>query len=79
MTEKLLLGDPHMDRICTTAININLLSLHFVTIVFNSIIIIFWLERCKKVDRFCSLVVRVPDCRSRGPGWITGVTRFSEN
>jgi hypothetical protein len=30
------------------------------------------------VDRLCGLVVRVPGCRSRGPGAVTGVTRFSE-
>jgi hypothetical protein len=29
------------------------------------------------VDRLCGLVVRVPD-RSRGPGLIPSVTRFSE-
>jgi hypothetical protein len=29
-------------------------------------------------DHLCSLVVRVPNYRSRGPGSIPGVTRFSE-
>jgi hypothetical protein len=29
-------------------------------------------------DRICDLVVRVPGYRSRGPGSIPGVTRFSE-
>jgi hypothetical protein len=29
-------------------------------------------------DRLCGLVVRVPGCRSRGPGSIPGATRFSE-
>jgi hypothetical protein len=29
-------------------------------------------------DRLCSLVVRVPGYRSRGPGSIPGATRFSE-
>jgi hypothetical protein len=29
-------------------------------------------------DRLCGLVVRVPRCRSRGPGSIPGATRFSE-
>jgi hypothetical protein len=32
----------------------------------------------KKVDRLCGLVVRVPGYRSRGPGSISGATRFSE-
>jgi hypothetical protein len=31
-----------------------------------------------QTDRFCSLVVRVPGYRSRGPGSIPGATRFSE-
>jgi hypothetical protein len=31
-----------------------------------------------KVDRPCSLVVRVPRYRSRNPGSIPGATRFSE-
>jgi hypothetical protein len=31
----------------------------------------------KKIDRLCGLVVRVPGCRSRGPGSISGATRFS--
>jgi hypothetical protein len=30
----------------------------------------------KKVDRFCSLVVRVLGYRSRGPGSISSTTRF---
>jgi hypothetical protein len=30
-------------------------------------------------DRLCDLVARVPGYRSRGPGWIPGATRFSEN
>jgi hypothetical protein len=30
------------------------------------------------LDRLCSLVVRVPGYRFRGPGSIPGVTRFSE-
>jgi hypothetical protein len=29
-------------------------------------------------DRPCGLVVRVPGCRSRGPGSIPFATRFSE-
>jgi hypothetical protein len=29
-------------------------------------------------DRLCGLVVRVPGYRSRGPGTISGATRFSE-
>jgi hypothetical protein len=29
-------------------------------------------------DRLCGLVVRVPGYRSRGPGWISGTTTFSE-
>jgi hypothetical protein len=29
-------------------------------------------------DRLCGLVVRVLDYRSRGPGSISGTTRFSE-
>jgi hypothetical protein len=29
-------------------------------------------------DRFCSLVIRVPGYKSRGPGSIPGATRFSE-
>jgi hypothetical protein len=29
-------------------------------------------------DRLCGLVVRVPGCRSRGLGSISGATRFSE-
>jgi hypothetical protein len=32
----------------------------------------------KKVYRFCGLVVRVPGYRSRGPGSISGATKFSE-
>jgi hypothetical protein len=32
----------------------------------------------KNVDRLCGLVVRVPGYRSRGPGSISGTTRFSE-
>jgi hypothetical protein len=32
----------------------------------------------KILDRFCGLVVRVPCCRSRGPGSIPGVTKFSQ-
>jgi hypothetical protein len=48
---------------------------------------IFWevegLERgllslVSTIDRLCGLVVRVPGCRSRGPGSIPGATRFSE-
>jgi hypothetical protein len=31
-----------------------------------------------KCDRLCSLVVRVPGYRSRGPGLILGATTFSE-
>jgi hypothetical protein len=30
------------------------------------------------IDRLCGLVVRVPGCRSRGPGSILGTTRFLE-
>jgi hypothetical protein len=30
------------------------------------------------VDRPCGLVVRVPGCKSRSPGLIPGITRFSE-
>jgi hypothetical protein len=30
------------------------------------------------VDNICGLVVRAPGCRSKGPGSITGATRFSE-
>jgi hypothetical protein len=30
------------------------------------------------IDRFCDAVIRVPGYRSRGPGSITGATRFSE-
>jgi hypothetical protein len=29
-------------------------------------------------DRLCGLVVRVPGYRSKGPGSISGATRFSE-
>jgi hypothetical protein len=29
-------------------------------------------------DRLCGLVIRVPGCRSRGPGSIPGATRISE-
>jgi hypothetical protein len=29
-------------------------------------------------DRFCGIVVRVPDYRSRSPGSIPGATTFSE-
>jgi hypothetical protein len=29
-------------------------------------------------DHLCGLVVRVPEYRSRGPGSISGTTRFSE-
>jgi hypothetical protein len=29
-------------------------------------------------ESLCSLVVRVPGCRSRGPGLIIGATRFSD-
>jgi hypothetical protein len=29
-------------------------------------------------DRLCGLVVRVPGYRSRGPGSISGATRFTE-
>jgi hypothetical protein len=29
-------------------------------------------------DRLCDLLVRVPGYRSRGPGSIPGLTRFSE-
>jgi hypothetical protein len=32
----------------------------------------------RKYDRPCSIVVRVPGYRSRGPGSISGATRFSE-
>jgi hypothetical protein len=39
----------------------------------------FYKERVfDKFDRLCVLVVRVPGCRSRGPGSIPGATRFSE-
>jgi hypothetical protein len=27
-----------------------------------------------KIERLCGLLVRVPGCRSRGPGSITGAT-----
>jgi hypothetical protein len=30
------------------------------------------------MDRLCGLVVRVPDYRSMGRGWIPGATRFYE-
>jgi hypothetical protein len=30
------------------------------------------------IARLCGLEVRVPGCRSRGPGSIPGATRFSE-
>jgi hypothetical protein len=30
------------------------------------------------IPGLCGLVVRVPGCRSRGPGSIPGATRFSE-
>jgi hypothetical protein len=30
------------------------------------------------LDRLCGLVVRVPGYRSRGPGSISGATRFTE-
>jgi hypothetical protein len=33
---------------------------------------------CHVVDRICGLVVRVPAYRSRGPGSITGASRYSE-
>jgi hypothetical protein len=32
----------------------------------------------KNVDRLCGLVVRVPGYRSRGPGFNSLATRFSE-
>jgi hypothetical protein len=32
-----------------------------------------------RLDRLCGLLVRVPSYRSRSPGSIPGVTRFSEN
>jgi hypothetical protein len=44
----------------------------------NSIIVKKILSPIKKLDRLHSLVVRVPDYRSRGPGSIPGPTRFSE-
>jgi hypothetical protein len=31
-----------------------------------------------QADRLCGLVVRVPGYRYRGPGSITGATRFSK-
>jgi hypothetical protein len=37
----------------------------------------FLLSQC--VGRLCGLVVRVPGYRSKGPGSISGATRFSEN
>jgi hypothetical protein len=33
---------------------------------------------CASEDRLCGLVVKVPGCRSRGPGSIHGATIFSE-
>jgi hypothetical protein len=33
---------------------------------------------CVCVDRLCFLVVRVPGCRSKGPGFFPGATRYSE-
>jgi hypothetical protein len=36
------------------------------------------LEVTASSDRFCGLVVRVPDYRSRGPGPIPGASTFSE-
>jgi hypothetical protein len=33
---------------------------------------------CDYHDRLCSLVVRVPGYRSKGPGSISGATRFSD-
>jgi hypothetical protein len=36
---------------------------------------IFWFYRWS-IDRLCSLVVRVPGCRLRGPGSIPGVPNF---
>jgi hypothetical protein len=37
-----------------------------------------FLFSCTSSDRLCSLVVRVPGYRSRGPSSIPGATRFSE-
>jgi hypothetical protein len=36
------------------------------------------LKDYKELDRLCGLAVRVPGCRSRGPGSIPGATRFTE-
>jgi hypothetical protein len=35
-------------------------------------------KRTVPTDRLCGMMVRAPDYRSRGPGSIPGVTRFSE-
>jgi hypothetical protein len=37
-----------------------------------------WQRRYDVGDRLCGLVVRVPSYRSRGPGSISGASRFSE-
>jgi hypothetical protein len=38
----------------------------------------FWLKLYLRNVTLCDLVVRVPDCRSRGPGWIPGATKGLE-
>jgi hypothetical protein len=45
--------------------------------------IVYRVKKLQKRQRsliiiICGLVVRVPGCRSRGPGSIPGATRFSE-
>jgi hypothetical protein len=37
-----------------------------------------YMLRRKKVDCLCGLVVRIPGYRTRGPGSIPGISRFSE-
>jgi hypothetical protein len=37
-----------------------------------------WGFQSRNPDSPCGLVVRVPGCRSRGPGSIPGIIRFSE-
>jgi hypothetical protein len=48
-----------------------------VVVIINIIIIIIIIIICV-MDRLCSLMVRAPGYRSRGPGSIPGVITFSE-
>jgi hypothetical protein len=54
------------------------LSFDFLVVLCFQHGLIYIMFRFLRRDLLCGLVVRVPGCRSRGPGFIPGATTFSE-